>query len=145
MADYGTAPRKIKGVWYTSNGRRLSEAGQRYWDRQVGQGRFDVTGHRVQRALATQPSAKATAPNLTLSGRTGPQLIPQVPGAVGLDFSKARPTRRNLSDVDRPGATPQQIRQQEIHQKSQQAGREASAIRDQLLAARGYDQPVFPP
>lgn len=57
---YGTAPRKIGGVWYTRTGRRLSEAGQGYWDRLAEQGRTDALGH------LTKPQTVGGRPSLVL-------------------------------------------------------------------------------
>jgi hypothetical protein len=65
MAGIGTAPRKVNGVWVTRTGRRLSAAGQRYWENQARLGITDTRGHIdrakiAERAAARQP--KATQP-----------------------------------------------------------------------------------
>lgn len=59
---YGTAPRKVGGVWVTRSGRRLSNAGQSYWNKLHAQGRTDGNGHMVQHATATQSSAPVKKP-----------------------------------------------------------------------------------
>jgi hypothetical protein len=43
----GTAPHKTDGVWYTAGGRKLSGAGQRYWQNAAETGRFDTSGHKL--------------------------------------------------------------------------------------------------
>ena len=116
MAVYGTAPRKINGVWFTASGRRLSAAGQLYWDQQVSKGRFDTRGHRVQRTMATQASPKAIKP------------LP-----VGFDIGQP--------GHGKPSAAQQ--RQQAVYKKSQQATKEARATEEQLQVAKGYNQPAF--
>src|SRR5689334_22322123 len=50
MPPFGTAPRRIPGehgtfVWVTRTGRRLSPAGQHYWDTQYKLGAADGLGH----------------------------------------------------------------------------------------------------
>jgi hypothetical protein len=45
MPPTGTAPRKIRGVWVTRTGRRLSDAGQRFWEGELRSGRADGKGH----------------------------------------------------------------------------------------------------
>lgn len=62
MAGYGTAPRKVKGIWYTSAGRRLNPAGQRYWEAKSRSGQFDTLGHRIQHPEVTLASPKAKKP-----------------------------------------------------------------------------------
>lgn len=56
---HGTAPRKVAGVWVTRSGRRLSKAGQTYWDRAHAEGRTDGNGHMVKAGVGGEASAKA--------------------------------------------------------------------------------------
>ena len=42
---YGTAPRKVNGIWVTRTGRRLTTAGQAYWNHLHTQGITDGSGH----------------------------------------------------------------------------------------------------
>lgn len=57
-AAYGTAPRKIGGVWYTRTGRRLSDAGQRYWENKRQQGFVNERGFTNPAAVEAVPHPK---------------------------------------------------------------------------------------
>jgi hypothetical protein len=102
MADFGTAPRKIGDVWYTRTGRRLSPAGQHWWETRrrlgatSGQGDFDPTisrritqaqqgptrATRVAAGKALGAEAKRQQEQLQAQGRNNPlnplAPIPQV-------------------------------------------------------------------
>ncbi len=56
MVSFGTAPRKVNGVWYTRSGRRLSDAGQRYWEAKYREGFVDERGN-VSRSHVVQGAA----------------------------------------------------------------------------------------
>src|SRR5581483_6299342 len=73
MADFGTAPRRIAGVWYTRSGRKLTPAGQRYWEMHYQAGAADGKGH-VNRELGRALSTARTAPTRTQRVAAGKKL-----------------------------------------------------------------------
>lgn len=92
MSSFGTAPRRVNGIWRTRTGRRLTAEGSAYWEHLYTQKRTDGRGHMTagaNTAKVTQASPKAQKP-LPPNWLTGSQ-------------------------------TPKQKRQQAIYKKSQRA------------------------
>lgn len=70
MAGYGTAPRKVNGVWVTRKGRRLSDKGQVYWEKKHRSGFVDTTGHTNRSRVVEGPSkGMVQKGNIDLAGR----------------------------------------------------------------------------
>lgn len=97
----GTAPRKINGVWRTRTGRKLSDAGQKFWDNRLLTGEADGKGHYQRGARVEQATP---APKKPHDPRTW----------MGLPVS------------DRPPSAQYQ-RQKATYEKHQQATRQARA------------------
>lgn len=96
---YGTAPRKVNGVWTTAQGRRLNAAGQRYWQQKHDQGFVDDTGHTNPAAVQAvrHPRGLVEKGNIDLTQRA--TVHAPTPGKPGFHSSV-----RSLSTDARDGS-----------------------------------------
>jgi hypothetical protein len=111
MADFGTAPRRIAGTWYTRTGRRLSDAGQHWWETRYrlgatsGQGNFKpavsrqitqaqqgpTRATRITAGKALGAEAQRQQQQLLAAGKTASYFTPLAPIASAQDVvSSAR-------------------------------------------------------
>jgi hypothetical protein len=95
---YGTAPRLVNGRWVTRKGRRLSQAGQAYWDRKKAQGVTDGQGHVNRRQTSSGIGATSSA-----------KARPEQPTVKPLTSRQNREQRYYTKHANQPGAGGEQM------------------------------------
>lgn len=98
LPQYGTAPRKINGVWVTRSGRKLSAAGQDYWDNLAAQGHTDTRGHITRPAQTAEGKTSLVMKPVQVAPK--PVTKPQQP--TRLQMALAQAAAQGQTDPKRP-------------------------------------------
>lgn len=106
----GTAPRKVNGVWVTRKGRKLSDAGQTYWNAKLASGQADGKGGYKKSGIGG-----------------GASVTTKKPAPAGDIGASSSATGRVKKSVKTPGSTPN------VRYTPQLAKAAAAIRRDQAL------------